>query len=140
MSVNNLPEGPQNKKKLKITIAIIVATLLVIGGGVYYFLTKGTVSTDDTYIDGHIFSVTPRVAGYVISVDVDDNQEVKEGDPLLSLDPTEYEVAVAEARANLAESEATLISLELGVPLELSQTEQKVRGAESELNTLAKKP
>ncbi len=138
MSVNNLPEGPQNKKKLKITIAIIVATLLVIGGGVYYFLTKGTVSTDDAYIDGHIFSVTPRVAGYVISVDVDDNQEVKEGDPLLSLDPTEYEVAVAEARANLAESEATLISLELGVPLELSQTEQKVRGAESELNTLAK--
>ena len=38
------------------------------------------------------------MAGYVISVDVDDNQEVKEGGPLLSLDPTEYEVALAEAR------------------------------------------
>ncbi|MCL5124091.1 MAG: HlyD family secretion protein [Deltaproteobacteria bacterium] len=137
MPVSNLSEG-SNNKKLKITIAIIVASLLIIGGGVYYFLTKGHVSTDDAFIDGHIFSVTPRVAGYVISVDVDDNQEVKEGDPLVSLDPTEYEVAVAEARANLAESKFTLTSLELGVPLELSQTEQKVRGAESELNTLNK--
>ncbi len=137
MPVSNLSEG-SNNKKLKITIAIVVASLLIIGGGVYYFLTKGHVSTDDAFIDGHIFSVTPRVAGYVISVDVDDNQEVKEGDPLVSLDPTEYEVAVAEARANLAESKFTLTSLELGVPLELSQTEQKVRGAESELNTLNK--
>ncbi len=137
MPVSNLSEG-SNNKKLKITIAIVVASLLIIGGGVYYFLTKGHVSTDDAFIDGHIFSVTPRVAGYVISVDVDDNQEVKEGDPLVSLDPTEYEVAVAEARANLAESKSTLTSLELGVPLELSQTEQKVRGAESELNTLNK--
>ena len=99
-----MPEGSGNNTKLKITVAIIVAILLVVGGGVYYFLTRGNVSTDDAYIDGHIFSVTPRVAGYVISVDVDDNQEVKEGDPLLSLDPTEYEVALAEARANLAES------------------------------------
>lgn len=133
-----MPDGTPNKTNLKITVIVIVTTLLVIGGGVFYYLTKGHVSTDDAFIDGHIFAVTPRVAGYVISVDINDNQEVQEGQTLLSLDPTEYEVALAEARASLAESESTLTSLELGVPLELTQTEQKVRGAESELNTLSK--
>lgn len=133
-----MPEGLKNNNKLKIYIIVAVLTLLIAGGGGYYYFTIGQVSTDDAFIDGHIYSVTPRVAGYVISVDVDDNQEVLEGSPLLSLDPTEYEVALAEARANFAETESTLTSLELGVPLELSQTEQKVRGAESELNTLNK--
>ena len=133
-----MPEGLKNNNKLKIYVIVAVLTLLIATGGGYYYMTRGQVSTDDAFVDGHIFSVTPRVAGYVISVDVDDNQEVLEGSPLLSLDPTEYEVALAEARANLAESESTLTSLELGVPLELSQTEQKVRGAESELNTLNK--
>jgi len=54
----------------------------------------------------------------------------------VALDRTEYEVALAESKANLAESEATLTSLELGVPLELTQTSQRVRGAEAELNSL----
>ena len=58
------------------------------------------------------------------------------GEALVALDRTDYEVALAEAKANLAESESTLTSLELGVPLELTQTSQRVRGAEAELKSL----
>jgi membrane fusion protein, multidrug efflux system len=76
------------------------------------------------------------VPGYVVEVPVDENQEVKEGQILARLDTSEYEVALAGARASLAEAEATLVSLEMGVPLELSQTEQRVRGATAQLASL----
>ena len=133
-----MPEGSINKTNLKIAIFVVVTILIFAGGAVYYYLTMDSLSTDDAFVDGHMFSVTPRISGYVVSVNIDDNQEVQQGSLLMTLDRTEYEVAVAEAMAKLAESRSTLTSLELGVPLELSQAEQKVRGAESELNALSK--
>jgi membrane fusion protein (multidrug efflux system) len=57
---------------------------------------------------------------------------------LITLDPTPYEVALAQARANLAESRFTLTSLELGVPLQLTQTAEQVKGAQAELKSLRK--
>jgi membrane fusion protein (multidrug efflux system) len=119
-------------------LVLIVVLLIVASGLGYYWWSRGRVTTDDAYVDGHIFSITPRIAGYVTQVFVTDNQKVKRGEPLLSLDTTEYEVALAEAKANLAEAESTLTSLELGVPLEVSQTTQRVRGAQSQLESLRK--
>ena len=122
----------------KRTLVLIVILLIAAAGLGYYWWSRGRVTTDDAYVDGHIFSITPRIAGYVTTVLVTDNQKVKKGDPLLSLDTTEYEVALAEAKASLAEAESTLTSLELGVPLEMSQTTQRVRGAQSQLESLRK--
>ncbi len=117
-------------------ILILVATILLAVGLVCFWWTKGLVSTDDAYVDGRVFTISPRVAGYVTQISVEDNQRVAKGQQLVTLDPTEYEVALAEAKANLAEAEFTLASLELGVPLELCQTEQRVKGAQAELATL----
>jgi membrane fusion protein, multidrug efflux system len=120
--------------RFKILILLMIV-LLTVGAG-YFWWTKGLVSTDDAYVDGRIFTLTPRVAGYVTQIGVEDNQQVTKGQTLVTLDPTEYEVALAEAKANIAEAEFTLASLELGVPLELCQTEQRVKGAQAELATL----
>jgi membrane fusion protein, multidrug efflux system len=130
-------ESRKNNNHKK-TLVLIVILLIVAAGLGYYWWSRGRVTTDDAYVDGHIFSITPRIAGYVTTVLVTDNQKVKKGDPLLSLDTTEYEVALAEAKASLAEAESTLTSLELGVPLEMSQTTQRVRGAQSQLESLRK--
>jgi membrane fusion protein, multidrug efflux system len=125
-------------KKYKF-VAVVAVTLLVVTGAVgYYLLTRNQVSTDDAAVDGHIFTITPRVSGYVTQVFVDDNQFVKRGDPLLELDPVPYEVALAQAKATLAQNRATLTSLQLGVPLQLSQTVEQVRGAEARLESLGK--
>ncbi|MBU2550481.1 MAG: HlyD family secretion protein [Proteobacteria bacterium] len=98
----------------------------------------GRESTDDAFVDGKVFAVSPRVSGYVTEVLVEDNQRVQAGQPLVLLDASEYEVARASARAALAEAEAMLASLELGVPLELTQTEQRVRGARAQLESMRK--
>lgn len=125
----------RNHKKLLVLMVVLLIVTSALG---YYWWSRGRVTTDDAYVDGHIFSITPRIAGYVTKVFVTDNQKVQKGEPLLSLDTTEYEVALAEAKASLAEAESTLTSLELGVPLEVTQTTQRVRGAQSQLESLRK--
>jgi membrane fusion protein (multidrug efflux system) len=132
----DVPSTKNNNHKKILVLSVII--LIVASALGYYWWSRGRVTTDDAYVDGHIFSITPRIAGYITQVFVTDNQKVKKGEALLSLDTTEYEVALAEAKANLAEAESTLTSLELGVPLEKSQTAQRVRGAQSQLESLHK--
>jgi membrane fusion protein (multidrug efflux system) len=130
-------ENKKNNHRRK-GMVLTVLILIVCSAVVYYLWSRGRITTDDAYVDGHIFRINPRISGYVTKVYVQDNQSVKEGEPLLSLDPTDYEVDLAEAKASLAEAEATLTSLELGVPLEVVQTEQKVRAAQAQLESLRK--
>jgi membrane fusion protein (multidrug efflux system) len=84
----------------------IVVALVVIGGGAYWFITRNDVSTDDAFIDGNVVQVAPRISGTVLTLDVTDNQTVRRGDVLLTLDPRDDEVAVKNAQAALANAEA----------------------------------
>jgi membrane fusion protein (multidrug efflux system) len=121
--------------KYKIAFVVVIVVVIIVGLA-YWFWARNRVSTDDAYVDGHTFIITPRISGYVSQVYVDDNQLVKNGQPLVSLDSADYEVALAQAEAQLSESRSTLASLELGVPLQLSQTAEQVRGAKAELESL----
>jgi membrane fusion protein (multidrug efflux system) len=127
-----------NLKAHKLVIAVIVLVVLATGGLTYYLWTRGEVSTDDAYVDGHIYTITPRVSGYITQIPVHNNERVTKGQPLIVLDPTPYEVALAQAKATLAQSRSTLASLELGVPLQLTQTNEQVRGAKADLHSLEK--
>ena len=67
---------------------------------------RGTIcnpieSTDDAQIDGHIDPLSSRINGTVIRVHVEDDDRVKAGELLVEIDPRDYEVAVAQARARL---------------------------------------
>ena len=126
------PEGqPTSKKRL----LVLAAAAIVVCGLGYYLYTRGSISTDDAFIDGKVHPITPRVAGYVNAVPVTDNQLVAAGDVLVVLDPTDYQVALAQAKADLASAEAQLTAQELGVPLQLSQTSSKVTGARAQLES-----
>jgi membrane fusion protein (multidrug efflux system) len=74
-------------------------------------------STDDAQVNVHLYPVSARVSGYVVRVNVDDNQWVEKGTVLVEIDPKDYEVAVAQAQANLANAEATAQSLNITVPI-----------------------
>jgi membrane fusion protein, multidrug efflux system len=113
------PPPPRYKRsKSRRNILIVVIALVVLVGGFFLWRYLGTYeSTDDAEVDAHLYPVSARVSGYVIKVNVNDNQYVQKGALLVEIDPKDYEVAVEEAKANLASAEATAQSLNISVPI-----------------------
>jgi membrane fusion protein (multidrug efflux system) len=98
-------------------VALVVVIVLAAGG---YELMKyfgEYESTDDAQIDGHVDAVSARISGQLNEVLVEDAQVVKAGDPLVRIDPRDYQVAVAKAEADLADAEAALDSSRTDVPI-----------------------
>lgn len=63
------------------------------------FVPTARVWTNDAYVTAHYSVIAPRVPGQVISVQVDDNQSVHEGDVLATLDPRDYQTTLDQTRA-----------------------------------------
>jgi membrane fusion protein (multidrug efflux system) len=63
------------------------------------------VSTDDAQVEPEIYPVSPRVGGHVLAVFAEENQQVKAGDVLVEIDPTDYRVGLEQATAALAQAE-----------------------------------
>lgn len=104
--------------KSRRNVAILVVVVVLIVGGVFLWRYLSSYeSTDDAQVDVHLYPVSARVSGYVVRVNVDDNQWVEKGTVLVEIDPKDYEVAVAQAEANLANAEATARSLNITVPI-----------------------
>lgn len=132
-----MADGNKPHRKRLLVLPLLLAVM--IGAAVAYHLwSRGRITTDDAFVDGHIYPITPRISGYVVEVRVRDNELVQKDGVLLTLDRSELEVALASAQADLAQAEFTLASLLLGVPLELTQTASRVSGAEAEKESLAK--
>jgi membrane fusion protein (multidrug efflux system) len=99
-------------------ILIVAIALVVILAGLFLWRYLGSYeSTDDAQVDAHLYPVSARVSGYVVKVNVEDNQYVRQGAVLVEIDPKDYEVAVEQAKAALASAEATAQSLNLDVPI-----------------------
>ena len=98
---------PEYKKKRVVvpTLTAIVLTIMGISAAIHSTFYQ---STDDAFVEGRLVSVAPRVAAPVINLLVDDNQEVKAGDLLVELDPKDFQVALDQAEAKLAEAKAGL--------------------------------
>jgi len=109
--------GARRKRRRNLIISIVTAVILIIAGLLLWRYLSGYESTDDAQVDVHLYPVSARISGYVTRVNVNDNQLVNEGDVLVEIDPTDYEVALAEAQANLANAEATARSLNITVPI-----------------------
>jgi membrane fusion protein (multidrug efflux system) len=88
-------------------------------------------STDDAQIDGHVNSVSARVSGHVLKLNVQDNQYVEKGTVLVEIDPADYEVAVAQARAEYADAQAQAAAAGINVPITSVSTSSQVSGAEA---------
>ena len=88
-------------------------------------------STDDAQIDGHVNSVSARVSGHVVKLNVQDNQYVEKGTVLVEIDPADYEVAVAKARAEYADAEAQASAASINVPITNVTTASQVSGAQA---------
>ncbi len=118
---------PGRRKK----IMAVVAGLLAVSGLTYYIHSRGFEDTDDAQIDGNIASISARVAGTVLAVRVVENQTVKAGDVLVLLDPSDLDVALLQAKAQVAQAEAELAAEDPNVPI----TETTNRASQSTADT-----
>ena len=89
-------------RKPLVRLGLILMLLVFLGAGLgyWYYLTI-FVSTDDAYVDGYVGLVSAQVPGRVARILVDNNDFVRQGQMLASLDPQDYQTAVAQAEANL---------------------------------------
>jgi len=97
-------------------IIAVVVVLVLVGLGFWWHSTYYE-DTDDAQINGHLIQISARIAGQVIHVDVDENQQVKKGDAIAELDPRDYEVAVENAKAALASAQAAAAAAKVNVPI-----------------------
>src|SRR5580700_8776846 len=127
------PVRPNPKRRRNVLILAIVVVVLFAGVFLWRYLSSYE-STDDAQADVHLYPVSARVSGYVVKVNVGDNQWVEKGTVLVEIDPKDYEVAVAQAQANLSNAEATAQSLNITVPITSVNTSSQLKSAQSDID------
>ncbi len=130
---NYAPPAHRSSKRRRNIVILVVVVVLVVGGVFLWRYLGSYESTDDAQADVHLYPVSARVSGYVVRVNVDDNQWVQKGTVLVEIDPKDYEVAVAQAQANLENAEATAQSLNITVPITSVNTSSQLSFAASDI-------
>ncbi len=123
--------SPKRRRNIVIAIAVLV---LIVGGVFLWRYFSSYESTDDAQADVHLYPVSARVSGYVVKVNVEDNQWVQQGAVLVEIDPKDYEVAVAQAQANLDSAIATAESLNITVPITSVNTSSQLKFSVSDID------
>ena len=119
-------EAPRSRRRGLIIVGIVVVA--VIGLAIWWHSTFSE-DTDDAQVNGHLIQVSARVGGQVLKVDVEENQTVKAGDPIVELDPSDYQVAVENAEAALASAKANAAAANVNVPITTVNTGSNLNSA-----------
>lgn len=114
-------------------IIIVAATAVVLAGALAWWHYSGRESTDDAQIDGHIHQIASRAPGTVLEVAVRENQRVKAGQVLVRVDPRDYEVALARARADLAEAQSAAEAARVNIPIASATTSGQYSAARAKV-------
>jgi membrane fusion protein (multidrug efflux system) len=123
------PAAPSRKK----FVFMGVAAVLVTAGTAYWLHSRHYEETDDAQIDGSISSVGARVSGTVTAVYVIENQVVKQGDVIADVDPTDLQIELDQAKAQVAQAQAQLDAEDPNVPITLASNVSALAGASSDL-------
>jgi membrane fusion protein (multidrug efflux system) len=118
--------------RFRMFIIIGVVVLLVAG----FFLLRyfnSYESTDDAQIDGHLNPVSARVSGHVEKLLVTDNQYVQAGAPLFQIDPRDYQVLVARAKADYDSAVAAARAAGVNIPITSTSTSSQLSSASAEI-------
>ena len=118
----------------RIAVIIAVVVLLVVGFFVYRYVTSYE-STDDAQVDGHLNSISARVSGHVVKLNITDNQFVQAGTVLVEIDPADYQVAYDRAKADYENAQATAAAAGVNVPITSVNTTSQVSSSEADVSS-----
>jgi membrane fusion protein (multidrug efflux system) len=123
--------NPKRRRTIRFIVLalIVVAVIGAIPIFAYYSVRE---STDDAQVDGHLVPISPRINGRIISVLVNDNQAVRAGQELVTLDPADFQVALDQAEAQLATAQANTLESGVNIPLTNINTRSQVSTSSSQ--------
>lgn len=124
---------PRGKRRRALGILLCVAALATLAGGWVIARSSAVASTDNAYVRGDVTSLAAKVAGYVVAVEVEDNQQVAAGEVLFRIDDRDYRAHLAQAEANVQAAEARLADVEAQTGLQQAQIRQAMAGRQSAL-------
>ncbi len=133
----------QSGKKRALTILAAIAILLTLVFGLrYYFFAMSHESTDDAFIEGHVVPISPKVAGHIAKLYVDDNQMVRKGDLLMEIDARDYQARLDQSKAELSAALSKQKAAEVNVTLTqvtsgagITQASSDLQSAQSSVQT-----
>jgi membrane fusion protein, multidrug efflux system len=105
-------KAPRRPRRWSIRWAMFALLPLALIGGAYRYVTGGQVmSTDDAYVNAETVGISTDVSGIVQQIDVAENQHVDQGQVLYRLDSRQFQIALENAKANLAQTVLTIASM-----------------------------
>jgi membrane fusion protein (multidrug efflux system) len=128
-------EVKQKRKPKIFLIGGIVLAVLAIGGFYFWFTNRNIEDTDDAYTDGRAIMIAPQVSGSVVSLDVTDNQFVKQGQPLIHIDPRQYQIDREQAEGALATAKAQFLGQQFGLQIAQKNFPAQLQQAQAQLES-----
>jgi membrane fusion protein (multidrug efflux system) len=106
------PQKAQSPPRSWTRWALFAVLPLALIAGAYWYVAGGQVmSTDDAYVEADTVGISTDVPGIVKEIDVTNNQHVVPGQILYRLDPEQFQIALDNAKANLAQTALTIESM-----------------------------
>ncbi len=125
---------PVTRGRGRAFIIFFLLLFIAAGVGIYFWLqSRQFESTDDAEVEAHLNAISSRVDGAVTRVYVDDNQFVKAGDPLVDLDPRDFQVTIDQARAQVAQARSQVTAQRPNVPITQIESSTNITGAEADV-------
>jgi membrane fusion protein, multidrug efflux system len=128
----NRSDQSTNRRRRRILVIGAIFGVLGLFFGIRYWMYASThEDTDDAYVTGYTHQISSRITGTVEEVLVDDNWHVTAGQPLIKLDPRDYQVALEKDRASYLQAQAQLLQASAQIPLVQAQLAQAQAQADS---------
>jgi membrane fusion protein (multidrug efflux system) len=123
-----------NSPGFRIAVGVAAVVLLVAGVLVYRYVASYE-STDDAEVDGHINSISTRISGHVVKLNVLDNQSVQAGALLVEIDPADYQVAYDRAKADFESAQASAAEAGVDVPITSVNTSSQLSATQADVES-----
>jgi membrane fusion protein, multidrug efflux system len=120
-NTDGAPSKPRRRRLMLVVVGLLAVAVLGPAAYVYWDHTSHFESTDDAFIAARQYAVAPKVSGYLVSVPVTDNEHVKTGDVIAEIDQRDYNVALAQAQAQVAAGHAQISNIEAQIDAQQAQ-------------------
>jgi membrane fusion protein (multidrug efflux system) len=129
------PAPPPGNRRRALLIVAVIGLILAVGGYFYYQYAQTYESTDDAQVDCHLVAVASRIQGTVTAVHTDENQFVKAGEVVAEIDPRDFQVAAAQAKAELTQSQADIEAQHPNVPITQTTSATDISTGQAQVQT-----